>query len=62
MFRPYSQAIFGACIYKRVIQKLKIRTFSQSLNWTALDQPTDSSDFAPRDFHLFLHLKKYLAG
>jgi len=27
-----------------------------------LDHPPYSPDLAPSDFHLFLHLKKYLAG
>ena len=27
-----------------------------------LDYPPYSSDLAPNDFHLFLHLKKHLAG
>jgi hypothetical protein len=27
-----------------------------------LDHPARSQDFAPSDFHLFLHLKKYLPG
>jgi histone-lysine N-methyltransferase SETMAR len=27
-----------------------------------LDHPPYSADLAPSDFHLFLHLRKYLAG
>jgi len=27
-----------------------------------LDHPAHSPDFAPSDFHLFLHLKKHLTG
>jgi hypothetical protein len=27
-----------------------------------LDHPTHSPDLAPSNFHLFLHLKKHLAG
>jgi hypothetical protein len=27
-----------------------------------LDHPTHSPDLTPRDFHLFLHLKKHLAS
>ena len=27
-----------------------------------MDHPPYSLDFAPSDFHLFLHLKKHLAG
>ena len=27
-----------------------------------LDHPTHSPDLTPSDFHLFLHLKKHLAG
>jgi histone-lysine N-methyltransferase SETMAR len=27
-----------------------------------LDHPPYSPDFAPSDFHLFLHLKKHLVG
>jgi histone-lysine N-methyltransferase SETMAR len=35
---------------------------SQSFNWEVLDHPDQSPDLAPSDFHLFLHLKKHLAG
>jgi hypothetical protein len=31
----------------------------QNFKW---DHPPSSPDLAPKDFHLFLHLKKYLAG
>jgi histone-lysine N-methyltransferase SETMAR len=34
----------------------------QSFNWEVLDHPAQSPDLAPSDFHLFLHLKKHLAG
>jgi len=39
-------------------------TISQSkrLTWDILDHPPYSPDHAPSDFHLFLHLKKHLAG
>ena len=30
--------------------------------WGILDHPPYSPDLAPSDFHLFLHLKKHLAG
>jgi histone-lysine N-methyltransferase SETMAR len=32
------------------------------VNVHILDHPPYSPDFAPSDFHLFLHLKKHLAG
>jgi hypothetical protein len=34
----------------------------QKVKWDILDHPTYSPDLAPNDFHLFLHLKKHLAG
>jgi histone-lysine N-methyltransferase SETMAR len=34
----------------------------ESFNWEVLDHPALSPDLAPIDFHLFLHLKKHLAG
>jgi histone-lysine N-methyltransferase SETMAR len=34
----------------------------QSFNWEVLDHPAHSPDLAPSDFHLFLHVKKYLGG
>jgi len=30
--------------------------------WDILDNPPYSPDLTPSDFHLFLHLKKHLAG
>lgn len=33
-----------------------------SFGWEQLDHPPYSPDLAPSDFHLFLHLKKHLAG
>ena len=35
---------------------------TNSLKWDILDHPPYSSDLAPSDFHLILHLKKCLAG
>jgi hypothetical protein len=35
---------------------------TQNVKWDILDHPPYSPDFAPNDFHLFLHLKKHLAG
>ena len=32
------------------------------MKWGILDHPASSPDIAPSDFHLFLHLKKHLAG
>jgi hypothetical protein len=39
-------------------------TISQHKNfkWDILDHPPYSPDFAPSDLHLFLHLKKHIAG
>ena len=34
----------------------------QSFNWDVLDHSTHSPDLATSNFHLFLHLKKHLAG
>ena len=34
----------------------------EKFKWDILDQPPYSPDLAPSDFHLFLHVKKYLAG
>jgi len=34
----------------------------EKFKWDILDYPPYSPDLAPSDFHLFLHLKKHLAG
>ena len=34
----------------------------QKVKWDILDHPPYGPDLAPSDFHLFLHLKKHLAG
>ena len=34
----------------------------EKFKWDILDHPPYSPDLAPSDFHLFLHLKKHLAG
>ena len=36
--------------------------FCAEFKWDILDHPPYSPDLAPSDFHLFLHLKKHLAG
>ena len=46
--RPYSAHVTTA-----LLEKFK---------WDILYHPPYSPDFAPVDFHLFLHLKKHLAG
>jgi len=33
-----------------------------SFKWEEMDPPPYSPDFAPSDYHLFLHLKKFLGG
>ena len=33
-----------------------------SFKWEQMDHPLYSPDLAPSDFHLFLHLKKFLGG
>ena len=44
-------------VYKR--QRVQ---YACSWKWDVLDHPPYSPDLAPSDFHLFLHLKQYLAG
>jgi len=34
----------------------------QKFKWDILDHPLYSPDLVPSNFHLFLHLKKHLAG
>jgi hypothetical protein len=34
----------------------------EKFKWDILDHPPNSPDLTPSDFHLFLHLKKHLAG
>ncbi len=34
----------------------------EQFRWEVLSHPPHSPDLAPRDFHLFLHLKNHLAG
>ena len=36
--------------------------FLEKFKWDTLDRPPYSPDLAPSDLHLFLHLKKRLAG
>jgi len=36
--------------------------FLEDFKWDILDHPPYSPDLVPSDFHLFLHLKKHLAG
>lgn len=38
------------------------RTLLQGFGWDVFDHPPYSPDLAPSDFHLFLHLKSFLAG
>ena len=45
------------CEVRSVIRFLKAK-----VNVHTLDHPPYSPDLAPSDFHLFLHLKKHLAG
>ena len=33
-----------------------------SFKWEQMDHPPYSPDLAPSDYHLFLHLKKFLGG
>jgi len=33
-----------------------------TFGWKQFDHPPFSPDLAPSDFHLFLHLKSFLAG
>jgi len=33
-----------------------------SFRWEQMDNPSYSPDLVPSDFHLFLHLKKFLGG
>jgi len=35
---------------------------TQKFKWDISDHPPYSPDIAPSDFHLFLHLKKHIAG
>ena len=43
--------------------KCEVRSIIRFLNAKGeLDHPPYSPDLAPSDFHLFLHLKKHLAG
>jgi len=44
-----------------VIQKLKIQNGWRRRNTTTV-KVAHSPDLSPSDFHLFLHLKKHLAG
>ena len=41
---------------------LRLKTSSPHLGGNKWTTPTHSPDLAPRDFHLFLHLKKFLGG
>ena len=39
-----------------------ITALLEKFKWDVLDHPSYSPKLAPNDFHLFLHLKKYLTG
>ncbi|GFV84432.1 histone-lysine N-methyltransferase SETMAR [Trichonephila clavipes] len=38
------------------------KTLLRGFGWDVFDHPPYSADLAPSDFHLFLHLKSFLAG
>ena len=38
------------------------KTLLEKVKWDILDHPPYSPDLVPSNFHLFLHLKKHLAG
>ena len=38
------------------------RALLEKFKWNILNNPPYSAEFAPSDFHLFLHLKKRFAG
>ena len=38
------------------------RDLITSFKWEQMDHPPYSPDLAPSDYHLFLHLKKFLGG
>ncbi|GFV65531.1 histone-lysine N-methyltransferase SETMAR [Trichonephila clavipes] len=38
------------------------KTLLRGFDWDVFDHPPYSPDLAPSDFHLFLHLKSFLAG
>jgi histone-lysine N-methyltransferase SETMAR len=40
----------------------KTQDLITSFKWEQMDHPPYSPDLVPRDFHLFLHLKKFLGG
>ncbi|GFX77960.1 uncharacterized protein TNCV_909771 [Trichonephila clavipes] len=40
----------------------RIQDLITSFGWELLDHPPYSPDLAPSDYHLFMHLKKHLAG
>jgi len=40
----------------------QVTALLEKFKWDILDHPPYSPDLAPSDFHLFLHLKKHLAG
>jgi len=39
-----------------------IQNLIMTFGWEQFDHPPYSPDLAPSDFHLFLHLKSFLAG
>jgi hypothetical protein len=40
----------------------KENTGREQFNWENFEHPSYSPDLAPSDYHLFLHLKKFLAA
>ena len=42
--------------------RIHVSEFTKKFKWDILDHPPYSPDLASSDFHLFLHLKKHLAG
>jgi hypothetical protein len=42
--------------------EIKDTKLLQSFNWEVSDHPAHSTDLTASEFHLFLHLKKHLAG
>jgi histone-lysine N-methyltransferase SETMAR len=40
----------------------KTQELIKTFGWEQIDHPPYSPDLAPSDFHVFLHLKKFLGG
>ena len=59
MWHPYPG---GVMIHDNTCPHTAMQNLIMTFGWEQSDHPSYSPDLVPSDFHLFLHLKSFLAG